>query len=112
MAFNLSRQKIVRRAGAAHGCSGVALGLYARTREPKHRADNASLLHRGEPQLAKIGQPRQRVFPPCLRQIDGRWIPVLNEIGMEEMFLKSDLFDHASSSATRGTQANSALCTS
>jgi hypothetical protein len=41
-----------------------------------------------------------------LRQIDGRWIPVLNKIGVEEMFLKRDLFDHASSSATRGTQAN------
>src|SRR5262249_2810515 len=77
-----------------------------RCRAPPARQDrraqaprgNAGLIHRGEPHLIKIGEPRQRVIPAHGWQVDNGWIPVLNEIGAEEMLLKRNLFDHASSS--------------
>src|SRR6516165_7919149 len=83
---------------AANGERGIALRLHAGTRQPNHRAANAGLIHRGEPQVAEIGQPRQRLIPAFGRQVDDGWIPVLNEIGTEEMLLKGNLFDHAFSS--------------
>src|SRR5262249_19642727 len=104
--LNLARQKIVGCARAANGERGIALRLHAGTRQPNHRAANAGLIHRGEPQVAEIGQPRQRLIPTFGRQVDDRWIPVLNEIGTEEMLLKGNLFDHAFSSGRRVEHAS------
>src|SRR3974377_420401 len=97
-ALDLTRQKIVGHARTANSGCGIALRLHARTRQPKHRAGNAGLFQRGEPKLAKIGQPPHRLIPACGRQGDDGWIPVLDEIRAEEMLLKRDLFDHAFSS--------------
>jgi len=62
--LDLPRQEIIGHMCIADGGRAVALGLYAGPGDGEYRARDAGGVHRGQPGLAEVSEPRQRPLAP------------------------------------------------
>ena len=93
--LHFAGEEVVAGARAAHGGGGVALGLHAGAGDRQHGALDAGAIHRFQPQLAEVGQPRDHLRQDVRIDVADGGLPVVFEARTQEVLFERDLPNHA-----------------